>query len=108
QRLGDRERALTGQEQEWRKRLEQIAGLSAQEAKEELIRRIEDEARSEAAAAVRDIREQARKNSEREAKKIVALAIQRIAVEHTAESTVAAVALPNDDIDRKSTRLNSS
>src|SRR5437762_5209087 len=98
QRLGDRERALTGQEQEARKRLEQIAGLSAQEAKEELMRRIEDEARSEAAAAVRDIREQARKNSEREAKKIVALAIQRIAVEHTAESTVAAVALPNDDM----------
>ena len=98
QRLGDRERALTGQEQEARKRLEQIAGLSAQEAKEELMRRIEDEARNEAAAAVRDIREQARKNSEREAKKIVALAIQRIAVEHTAESTVAAVALPNDDM----------
>ena len=98
QRLGDRERALTGQEQEARKGLEQIAGLSAQEAKEELMRRIEDEARSEAAAAVRDIREQARKNSEREAKKIVALAIQRIAVEHTAESTVAAVALPNDDM----------
>jgi len=98
QRLGDRERAFTGQEQEARKRLEQIAGLSAQEAKEELMRRIEDEARSEAAAVVRDIREQARKNSEREAKKIVALAIQRIAVEHTAESTVAAVALPNDDM----------
>src|SRR2546425_7131205 len=98
QRLGDRERALTGQEQEARKRLEQIAGLSAQEAKEELMRRIEDEARNEAAAAVRDIREQARKNSEREAKKIVALAIQRIAVEHTAESTVAAVTLPNDDM----------
>src|SRR5436190_1070496 len=78
--------------------LEQHVGLSAQEAKEELMRRIEDEARSEAAAAVRDIREQARKNSEREAKKIVALAIQRIAVEHTAESTVAAVALPNDDM----------
>src|SRR6266571_3792767 len=55
-------------------------------------------ARSEAAALVRDIREQARKTSEREAKKIVALAIQRIAVEHTAESTVAAVALPNDDM----------
>ena len=98
QRLGDRERAFTGQEQEARKRLEQIAGLSAQEAKEELMRRIQDEARSEAAAVVRDIREQARKNSEREAKKIVALAIQRIAVEHTAESTVAAVALPNDDM----------
>src|SRR5213083_344365 len=98
QKLLDRERALAGREQEARTRLEQLAGLSAQEAKEELMRRLEDEARSEAAALVRDIREQARKNSEREAKKIVALAIQRIAVEHTAESTVAAVALPNDDM----------
>src|SRR5438046_386922 len=98
QKLLDRERALAGREQEARTRLEQIAGLSAQEAKEELMRRLEEEARSEAAATLRDIREQARKNSEREAKKIVALAIQRIAVEHTAESTVAAVALPSDDM----------
>src|SRR6266516_808284 len=98
QKLLDRERALAGREQEARTRLEQLAGLSAQEAKEELMRRLEDEARSEAAALLRDIREQARKNSEREAKKIVALAIQRIAVEHTAESTVAAVALPSDDM----------
>ncbi len=98
QKLLDRERALAGREQDARTRLEQIAGLSAQEAKEELMRRLEEEARSEAAALVRDIREQARKTSEREAKKIVALAIQRIAVEHTAESTVAAVALPNDDM----------
>src|SRR5437879_1529865 len=98
QRLQDRERVIAGQEQEARTRLERIAGLSAQEAKEELMRRLEEEARSEAAATLRDIREQARKNSEREAKKIVALAIQRIAVEHTAESTVAAVALPSDDM----------
>ena len=98
QKLLDRERALAGREQDARTRLEQIAGLSAQEAKEELMRRLEEEARNEAAALVRDIREQARKTSEREAKKIVALAIQRIAVEHTAESTVAAVALPNDDM----------
>src|SRR3989449_7065874 len=98
QRLQDRERVIAGQEQEARARLERIAGLSGQEAKEELMRRLEEEARSEAAATLRDIREQARKNSEREAKKIVALAIQRIAVEHTAESTVAAVALPSDDM----------
>src|SRR2546422_830666 len=98
QRILDRERVIAGQEQEARTRLERIAGLSAQEAKEELMRRLEEEARSEAAATLRDIREQARKNSEREAKKIVALAIQRIAVEHTAESTVAAVALPSDDM----------
>src|SRR6266536_3295825 len=70
QKLLDRERALAGREQDARTRLEQIAGLSAQEAKEELMRRLEDEARSEAAALLRDIREQARKNSEREGRNI--------------------------------------
>jgi ribonuclease Y len=98
QALGGREQGLAEREREARAKLEQVAGLSAQEAKEELMRRLEDEARSDAAALLRDIKEQARKNADREAKKIVALAIQRIAVEHTAESTVAAVALPSDEM----------
>ena len=94
----DREQALTSREQEVRARLEQIAGLSAQEAKQELQRRLEDEARSEGAALARDIREQAKRSAEREAKQIVALAIQRIAADHTAETTVSAVALPSDEM----------
>ena len=94
----DREQALTSREQEVRARLEQIAGLSAQEAKQELQRRLEDEAKSEAAALARDIREQAKRSAEREAKQIVALAIQRIAADHTAETTVSAVALPSDEM----------
>ena len=47
---------------------------------------------------MREIRESARRSAEREAKKIVALAVQRIAAEHTAESTASAVALPNDEM----------
>jgi len=94
----DREQALAGREQEARARLEQIAGLSVQQAKQELQRRLEDEARSEAAALARDIKEQAKRSAEREAKKIVALAIQRIAADHTAETTVSAVALPSDEM----------
>jgi ribonuclease Y len=72
--------------------------MSAQDAKAELVRRIEEEAHADAANRVREIRETARRNAEREAKKIVALAIQRIAAEHTAESTVSAVSLPNDEM----------
>jgi ribonuclease Y len=83
---------------EHRARLEGLAGLSAQEAKAELLRAMEDEARSGAAALVRDIKEEARRSAEREAKKIVALAIQRIAAEHTAETTVSAVSLPSDEM----------
>src|SRR5438876_71429 len=98
QAFHDRERALGAKEAEARARLEQIAGLTAQQAKEQLLRGLEDEARGEAAALARDLKEQARKNADREAKKILAVAIQRIAAEHTAESTVSAVALPSDEM----------
>jgi ribonucrease Y len=93
-----REEELTSLIAEERRRLEQMAGMSAQDAKLELIRRMEEEAHADAANRVREIRESARRNAEREAKKIVALAIQRIAAEHTAESTVSAVSLPNDEM----------
>ncbi|HEY2375118.1 MAG TPA: ribonuclease Y [Gemmatimonadaceae bacterium] len=103
--FGRREKTVIQREEELgvlvteeRRRLEQMAGMSAQDAKTELIRRIEEEAHADAANRVREIREAARRNAEREAKKIVALAIQRIAADHTAESTVSAVSLPNDEM----------
>jgi ribonuclease Y len=103
--FGRREKAVVDREGELekliadeRRRLEQLAGMSAQDAKGELIRRMEEEAQADAANRIREIRETARRNAEREAKKIVALAIQRIAAEHTAESTVSAVSLPNDEM----------
>ncbi|MBA3889378.1 MAG: ribonuclease Y [Gemmatimonadaceae bacterium] len=103
--VGRREKAVQTREEELdrlvaeeRRRLEQLAGISAGEAKAELIRRLEEEAHAEASNLIREIRESARRNAEREAKKVVALAIQRIAAEHTAETTVSAVALPNDEM----------
>jgi ribonucrease Y len=98
QQFDQRAGALGRKEQEILARLEQVAGLSAQDAKQELVRQLEDGARTDAAALVRDIKEQAKKNADREAKKIVALAIQRIAAEQTAESSVAAVPLPSDEM----------
>ncbi|HEV8399643.1 MAG TPA: ribonuclease Y [Gemmatimonadales bacterium] len=98
QQLEDRTRALGQREHEIVARLEQVAGLTAQDAKQELITRFEDAARDDAAALVRDIKEQAKKNADREAKKIVALAIQRIAAEQTAESSVSAIPLPSDEL----------
>jgi ribonuclease Y len=83
---------------EEKRRLEQLAGMSAAEAKAELIRRVEDEAMADAANRLREIRESAKRNADREAKKIVSLAVQRIAAEHTAEITNAAVALPSDEM----------
>ena len=86
---------LVGEE---RRRLEQLAGMSVSDAKAELIHRMEEEAMADAANRLREIRETARRNADREAKKIVALAIQRIAADHTAEITVSSVALPNDEM----------
>jgi ribonuclease Y len=96
--VADREEELKKLVTEERQRLEQLAGMSAQDAKAELIRRLEEEAQADAANKLREIRERARRDAEREAKKIVALAIQRIAAEHTAESTVSAVSLPSDEM----------
>ncbi len=94
QRTAEADRLVADQ----RSRLEQIAGLSAEEARREVLQRAEDEARAAAAALGRDIREQARKSADRDAKRVVAMAIQRISAEHTAESTVAAVTLPSDEM----------
>ena len=96
--LEDRQTELDGLVGEERRRLEQLAGLSASEAKAELIRRLEEEAQADAGNRIREIRESAKRNADREAKKIVALAVQRIAAEHTAEITASAVALPKDDM----------
>ncbi|MHB1225209.1 MAG: ribonuclease Y [Gemmatimonadaceae bacterium] len=103
--LGRREKLVTDREAELEKlggeyqhRLESLAGLSAADARRELVHSIEEEARADAASRVREIRDGAKRNAEREARRIVALAVQRIAAEHTAEITVSAVALPNDEM----------
>ena len=103
--LGRREKLVVAREEELetlmaeeRRKLEQLAGMSAQDAKAELIQRLEEEAHADAANRIREIRETARRNADREAKRIVALAVQRIAAEHTAEITVSAVSLPNDEM----------
>jgi ribonucrease Y len=84
--------------QEQRVKLERIAGLSAEDARREILQRVEDEARAQAQALARDIKEQAKRGAERDARRIISIAIQRIAAEHTAESTVAAVALPSEEM----------
>ena len=96
--VAEREAELDRLIAEERRRLESQAGMSAADAKAELIRRLEEEAQADAANRLREIREQSRRNADREAKKIIALAIQRIAAEQTVETTVSTVALPNDEM----------
>jgi ribonucrease Y len=103
--LAQREQALRAREgeadrlaQEQRVKLERIAGLSAEDARREILQRVEDEARTQAQALARDIKEQAKRGAERDARRIISMAIQRLAAEHTAESTVSAVPLPSEEM----------
>ena len=79
-------------------RLERLAGMSADEARAQLLSTIESEARAEAAHRVQEIRETAQRNAEREARKILTLAIQRYAGDQVSESSVSVVHLPSDDM----------
>jgi len=83
---------------EQRRRLEQIATMTAVEAKGILMKQVEEEAKRDAMGLVRDLEQQAREEAERRARKIVTLAIQRVASEQTSESTVAVLPLPSDDM----------
>jgi ribonuclease Y len=85
-------------QREQQARLEQIAGRSAAEAAREIRQQVEDEARTQAAALGRDIKEKARRDAEKDAKRIITMATQRLAAEHTAETTVASVTLPSDEM----------
>jgi ribonuclease Y len=93
-----RDAELTGRISDVQRRLEALAGLSADEARRQLVHEMEEAARAEAAQRIREIKEEAKRDAEREAKKIISLAIQRIAADHTAETTVSVVALPSDEM----------
>ncbi|HSJ06364.1 MAG TPA: ribonuclease Y [Longimicrobiales bacterium] len=79
-------------------RLEALAGMTQEDARRMLVQQMEEHARAQAANTIREIRENARKDADREARNILALAIQRIAADHTAESTVSVVSLPSDEM----------
>jgi ribonuclease Y len=78
--------------------LERAAGLTAEEAKAELVTSIETEAKREAAVMVRDIENEAKREGQQRARKIITLAIQRVASEQTSESVVSVLHLPADEM----------
>ncbi len=92
------EDALAAASAEQRAQLERIAGLTSDQAKAELMRRMENEARIDAARIVRRIEEEATQEGNNRARRLISLAIQRIAAEHVVESTVSVVDLPNDEM----------
>ena len=83
---------------EHRRELERIGGLTAQEAKDALVAQVVDAAKRDAMSTVRDIEQRAREEGERRARKILTIAIQRVASEQTTESTVSVFPLPSEDM----------
>jgi ribonuclease Y len=81
-----------------RAELERVANMTSQDAKQALVEQIEDEAKRDAMLIVRDVEAQAREEGDKRARKIIAIAMQRVASELTTESTVTTVTLPNEDM----------
>jgi ribonuclease Y len=101
----ERERWLQGQEEkcqamieQQKVQLERISGFTGDEAKELLIKAMENEARYEAAKSIKRIENESREQADRKARKIIATAIQRYAGDYVAERTVSVVNLPSDEM----------
>jgi len=80
------------------KKLEEVAGLSAEKAKTILMDKMIGDARLAAAKTIKQVRDETERNSRREAMKILSLAVQRYAADHVAENTVSVVDLPSDEM----------
>jgi len=78
--------------------LERIAGLSAGQAKQALLKDIEDQARHDSARIIRQVEEETKRDAERRVRSILSVAMQRLAASHAAETTVSVVQLPSDDM----------
>jgi ribonucrease Y len=78
--------------------LERIAGLSAGQAKQALLKDVEDEARHDSVRVLRQVEEETKRDAERRVRSILSVAMQRLAASHAAETTVSVVQLPSDDM----------
>lgn len=96
--LDEKQAELDSIVEDAKRKIEQIAGMSQEAAKRELISIIENEARHEAAKRLKQIEDELHENAERKAKDIIALAIQRYAGQYTSEKTISVVSLPSDDM----------
>lgn len=96
--LQDKEQGIDRITKEQMAVLERMSGLSAEEARQEMLRRVEEETRFESAKLAKRLEDEAREDAEKKAKEIVSVAIQRYASDYVADGTVAAVSLPNDEM----------
>ena len=97
-RMDRRDNQLTLVEEEQRQKLEEVAAMSTDEARAVLLQQVEQEAQQDLARQMREIENRAKETAEVQARKLIALAIQRVASDQVAELVVSAVPLPSDDM----------
>ncbi|NDV20082.1 ribonuclease Y [Pseudodesulfovibrio sp. JC047] len=96
--LGDLEEDLEHKADEHERKLQEISGLTVEEAREDLLKEIESRTRHEAAKMIRSIEMEAKETASKKAKEVLSLALQRYAGDYAGEQTVTAVALPSEDM----------
>lgn len=96
--IEDREGKVDSLIEEQKIKLEEVSGLTQEEAKRILMNDVEKEAKHEAAMMVREIEAQAKEDADKKAREIIAYSIQKCAADHVAETTVTVVELPNDEM----------
>lgn len=96
--LQEKESTLDSLLKEQKETLEKLSGMSAEQARQELLQQVEEESRFEAAKIAKRIEDETRENAEKKAKEIIGFAIQRYASDYVADSTVSSVTLPNDEM----------
>lgn len=97
-KLADKEKELESAEDKLQQELERVSGLTKDEAREILKASLLEDVKRRAAAEARDIEAEAKDQADKKAREIISQAIQRCAADHTTETTVSVVALPNDEI----------
>jgi len=98
QRIARQEEELNRVLEEEKQKLQRAAGMSSEEAKRLLLERMKEEAKQEAAVTIKKIEEEIKSTADKKSRDIISLAIQRYSADHTVESTVSVVSLPNDEM----------
>ena len=96
--IDKRQAELDEAEGEMNRRLESVAGMTPEQAKQELLSNLKEEVAHESAAIIRDSEARVKAEADKQARSILSLAMQRIASDHTVENTVSSVQIPSDDL----------
>ena len=96
--LGKQKQKVEELEKKRQQELERISGLTSEQAKEYLLKTVEDEVKHDTAVMIKTLESRAKEEADKKAKEIVVNAIQRCAADHVAETTISVVQLPNDEM----------